>query len=151
MRLEREILSNVSLQVVFGDRADVFEVMGRGELQMAVLIETMRREGYEFMVSKPQVITKEENGKTLEPVERIFLDIPEEYTGTITEKLSLRKVTITHLNAHEQDGVRGGITNRPCIITGPSLCYICTETKWITCGVTVCGNTCCGSEIACSC
>ena len=70
---------------------DAFEVCGRGELQMAVLIETMRREGYEFMVSRPQVITKEENGKTVEPVERLFLDVPEEFIGKITEKLAVRK------------------------------------------------------------
>ena len=64
---------------------------------MAILIETMRREGYEFMVSKPQVITKEEEGKTLEPMEKVFLDIPEEKVGIITEKLSLRKGKMTNL------------------------------------------------------
>ena len=69
MKLNLETLSNVSLRVNTTDETDVFEVCGRGELQMAVLIETMRREGYEFMVSKPRVITKEENGKILEPVE----------------------------------------------------------------------------------
>ena len=78
-RLQKEILSNVSLQVIPTDRTDVFEVRGRGELQMAILIETMRREGYEFMVSKPQVITKEENGKIFEPVESVFLDLNEEH------------------------------------------------------------------------
>ena len=63
-----------------------FEVRGRGELQMAILIETMRREGYEFMVSKPQVITHQKNGKKMEPMEKVFLDIPEEKVGVITEK-----------------------------------------------------------------
>ena len=96
-RLNKEILSNVSLKVVSTARTDVFEVRGRGELQMAILIETMRREGYEFMVSKPQVITKEEEGKTLEPMEKVFLDIPEEKVGIITEKLSLRKGKMTNL------------------------------------------------------
>ena len=85
-RLEKEILSNVSIQVIETERTDVFEVRGRGELQMAVLIETMRREGYELMVSKPRVITKEEGGKILEPMEKVFLDIPEDKVGTVTEK-----------------------------------------------------------------
>ncbi|MGH7792251.1 MAG: GTP-binding protein, partial [Thermodesulfobacteriota bacterium] len=80
-RLEREKLGNVAIQVKETDRADAFEVSGRGELQMAVLIETMRREGYEFMVSKPRVITKQENGRVTEPVERIFIDVPERYVG----------------------------------------------------------------------
>ena len=99
-RLEKETFSNVSLQVHPTDRTDVFEVRGRGELQMAILIETMRREGYEFMVSKPQVITKEEDGKTLEPMEKVFLDIPEEKVGIITEKLSDRKGRMTNLQNH---------------------------------------------------
>jgi GTP-binding protein len=90
-RLEKEALRNVAIKIKKLDRTDAFEVCGRGELQMAVLIETMRREGYELMVSRPQVITKEQNGKTLEPVERLFLDIPEEFVGKITEKLSIRK------------------------------------------------------------
>ena len=90
-RLEKESLRNVAIKIKKLDRTDVFEVCGRGELQMAVLIETMRREGYELMVSKPQVITKKQDGKTLEPVERLFLDIPEEFVGKITEKLSIRK------------------------------------------------------------
>jgi len=90
-RLEKESLRNVAIKIKKLDRTDVFEVCGRGELQMAVLIETMRREGYELMVSKPQVITKKKDGKTFEPVERLFLDIPEEFVGKITEKLSIRK------------------------------------------------------------
>ncbi len=96
-RLDKEILGNVSLQIKSTDKTDVFEVCGRGELQMAILIETMRREGYEFMVSKPQVITKEENGKLLEPVEHVYLDIQEEHVGTVTEKLSLRKGKMANL------------------------------------------------------
>ena len=96
-RLQKEVLGNVSLQVRETDRTDVFEVRGRGELQMAVLIETMRREGYEFMVSKPRVITKEEKGKVLEPMENMFLDLREEHVGVITEKLSLRKGRMTNL------------------------------------------------------
>ena len=90
-RLELETLGNVSLKVKQTKETDVFEVCGRGELQMAILIETMRREGYEFMVSKPQVITKEENNQVLEPVENLYLDLDENHVGTITEKLSNRK------------------------------------------------------------
>ena len=96
-RLHRETLSNVSLRVNKTNETDVFEVCGRGELQMAILIETMRREGYEFMVSKPRVIIKEENGIKLEPVESIFLDLKEEHTGIITEKLSKRKGRMINL------------------------------------------------------
>ena len=96
-RLFRETLSNVSLKVNKTSETDVFEVCGRGELQMAILIETMRREGYEFMASKPRVITKEENGVTLEPVESVFLDLEEEHVGIITEKLSARKGRMVNL------------------------------------------------------
>ena len=99
-RLEKEILSNVSLQVFPTEKTDVFEVRGRGELQMAVLIETMRREGFEFMVSKPRVITREENGKIMEPMEKVFLDIPEDKVGVITEKLSKRKGRMINLQNH---------------------------------------------------
>ena len=97
-RLQKEILGNVSLKVKNTNHTDIFEVCGRGELQMAILIETMRREGYEFMVSKPQVITKEEDGKKLEPVEIIYIDVQEEHVGIVTEKLSKRKGRMTHLH-----------------------------------------------------
>ena len=90
-RLEREALRNVAIKIKKTERTDAFEVCGRGELQMAVLIETMRREGYELMVSRPRVITRDINGKKHEPVERLFLDIPEEFVGKLTEKLSIRK------------------------------------------------------------
>ena len=90
-RLEKETLRNVALNIRYLARKDMFEVCGRGELQMAVLIETMRREGYEFMVSKPQVITRKENDVVLEPTERVLLDVPEEFVGIVTEKLSDRK------------------------------------------------------------
>ncbi len=96
-RLEKETLRNVALKIRHLERKDMFEVCGRGELQMAVLIETMRREGYEFMVSKPQVITREEKGQVLEPTELLLIDIPEEYIGTITEVLSRRKGRMTNL------------------------------------------------------
>jgi GTP-binding protein len=91
-RLEKETLTNVALQLKpWLDRTDAFEVAGRGELQMAILIETMRREGYELAVSKPSVITKVIDGQVHEPAERVFVDVPEEYIGVVTEKLSIRK------------------------------------------------------------
>ena len=96
-RLELETLGNVSLKVKETKETDVFEVCGRGELQMAILIETMRREGYEFMVSKPQVITKIENEKVFEPVENLYLDLDENHVGTITEKISNRKGKMVNL------------------------------------------------------
>ena len=96
-RLEKEVLSNVSLQVSLTDKTDVFEVKGRGELQMAVLIETMRREGYEFMVSRPEVITIEKGNKIHEPVENVYIDIPEDYVGAVTKNLSSRKGKMTSL------------------------------------------------------
>ncbi|MBC8478849.1 MAG: GTP-binding protein, partial [FCB group bacterium] len=99
-RLMREVLGNVSLEVKDTATPDAFEVCGRGELQMAVLIETMRREGYEFMVSKPHVITFEKNGKTFEPMERVFLDIPEDKVGVLTEKLSKRKGRMNSMQNH---------------------------------------------------
>jgi GTP-binding protein len=97
-RLEKETLGNVSLKIKYMDRADAFEVCGRGELQMAVLIETMRREGYEMMVSKPSVILKKIDGETYEPYERVFIDVPEESVGVVTEKLMKRKARMELLN-----------------------------------------------------
>jgi len=97
-RLLREKLGNVAIQVKDTDRADAFEVAGRGELQMVVLIEMMRREGYEFMVSKPRVLTKLDDGKVTEPVERIFIDVPEASVGAVTETISSRKGRMVNLH-----------------------------------------------------
>ncbi len=100
-RLEKEMRLNVALQIEqLKNRADAFEVRGRGELQMAILIETMRREGYEFMVSKPRVITKLLDGKVTEPVEMLYLDIPEEFVGIMSEKLSTRKGRMVNIINH---------------------------------------------------
>jgi len=99
-RLHLECLGNMAIQVQETQRADAYEVFGRGELQMAVLIETMRREGYEFAVSKPKVVTKEINGKTCEPVEHVFIDVPEDYVGVITEKMAVRKGKIQNMVNH---------------------------------------------------
>lgn len=97
-RLEQETLRNVALQVKpLKGRSDAFEVCGRGELQMAILIETMRREGYALMVSKPRVITEMRDGKVYEPVERVSIDVPEEYIGVVTERLAVRKGRMTKL------------------------------------------------------
>ena len=99
-RLYNEVKTNVSLEIVKTDKNDIFEVRGRGELQMAILIETMRREGYEFMVSKPRVITYEKDGKKMEPMEKVFLDIPEDNVGVISENLSKRKGKMVNLQNH---------------------------------------------------
>jgi len=96
-RFKKETLSNVSLKIKQLDDTNVFDVSGRGELQMAILIETMRREGYEFMVSKPKVITKTLNGEILEPTEKVFLDVNEDHVGVVTEKLSKRKGKMINL------------------------------------------------------
>jgi GTP-binding protein len=98
-RLEREILGNVSIKLHETDSPDVIEVAGRGELQLAVLIESMRREGYELQVSRPQVITKEVNGKKFEPLEQGVCDVPDEHVGTVTQALAPRKGRVTDLRA----------------------------------------------------
>ncbi len=96
-RLEREILGNVSIKLHETDSPDILEVAGRGELQLAVLIESMRREGYELQVSRPEVITKEVDGKRLEPLERGVVDVPDEHVGTVTQALAPRKGKVTDL------------------------------------------------------
>jgi GTP-binding protein len=90
-RLRREALGNVAIRIAATDSPDVFEVAGRGELQIAVLIETMRREGYEFSVSQPEIIVREVDGKRCEPVEDVVAEVPDEYSGAILEKLATRK------------------------------------------------------------
>ncbi len=96
-RLERELESNVALRVLDTGSPDSFEVRGRGELHLAILIETMRREGYELAVSKPQVIVSERDGKRYEPVEYVVIDVPEEYAGGVIEALGRRKATMSNL------------------------------------------------------
>jgi len=98
-RLRREVLGNVSIKLRETDTADVMEVAGRGELQLAVLIESMRREGYELQVSRPEVITKEVNGKKFEPLERGVCDVPDEHVGTVTQALAPRKGRVTDLRS----------------------------------------------------
>ncbi len=96
-RLEREILGNVSIRLRPTDSPDIIEVAGRGELQLAVLIETMRREGYELQVSRPEVITKQVDGHLHEPYEEITVDVPDEYVGTVTQNVAPRKGTMTDM------------------------------------------------------
>ena len=92
-----ELETNVSLKVEETDSADCFKVSGRGELHLSILIETMRREGYEFQVSRPQVIFKEQDGKKLEPMERLIIDVPEEFSGSVIEKLGVRKAQMENM------------------------------------------------------
>jgi GTP-binding protein len=99
-RLDQEIVGNVSLRVLPTERPEVWEVQGRGELQLAVLVELMRREGFELTVGKPQVVTSEVDGKVHEPVERLAIDIPEEYVGVVTQLLALRKGTLQQMVNH---------------------------------------------------
>ncbi len=96
-RLMRELRANVSLRVEPGETPDIFTVSGRGELHLAILIETMRREGYEFQVGKPQVITKMIDGQIHEPVEHVVIDVPDEYVGTVIDNLSRRKGEMKNL------------------------------------------------------
>ena len=105
-RLKKEMLHNVALRLIDGNDPESFVVQGRGEFQMAILLETMRREGYELSVGRPQIIFKEINGKTMEPVEHLFIDCDEQYTGVVTEKLSLRKGRMTNLVNHGSGRVR---------------------------------------------
>ncbi|MEE8575762.1 MAG: translational GTPase TypA [candidate division Zixibacteria bacterium] len=102
-RLFKETLMNVAIQMEEGRDRDSFIVKGRGEFQMAILIETMRREGFEFCVGRPHVIYKYEAGKRLEPIERLFVDCEEEFLGAVTEKLALRKARMTNL-VHDGSG-----------------------------------------------
>jgi len=105
-RLDRELVGNVSVKVLPTERPDSWEVQGRGELALAILVEQMRREGYELTVGKPQVVTREINGKKHEPVERLTIDAPEEYLGTITQLLAIRKGRMEQMTNHGTGWVR---------------------------------------------
>ncbi|WP_406312470.1 translational GTPase TypA [Streptosporangium sp. NBC_01639] len=105
-RLEKELVGNVSLRVLPTDRPDAWEVQGRGELALAILVEQMRREGYELTVGKPQVVTKTVDGKVHEPVERVTIDCPEEYLGAITQLLAVRKGRMEHMTNHGTGWIR---------------------------------------------
>jgi len=99
-RLEKELLTNVSLRLEETDNTDTFKIMGRGELQLAILIEMMRREGYELMVGKPEIVTKIVDGVLVEPMERLMIDVPEHFVGVAVEKLGGRKGQMVNMHNH---------------------------------------------------
>jgi GTP-binding protein len=105
-RLDAELIGNVSLRVFDTDRPDTWEVQGRGELQLAILVEIMRREGFELTVGKPQVVTRTIDGKLSEPVERLTIDVPEDYVGVVTQLLGLRKGRMEQMTNHGSGWVR---------------------------------------------
>jgi GTP-binding protein len=105
-RLQKELLTNVSLRVEDTGTTDVFVVMGRGELQLSILIEMMRREGYELMVGKPEIVTKRVDGKLMEPVEHLTVDVPEEFVGVVMEQLGSRKSEVKNMHNHGYGRVR---------------------------------------------
>ena len=104
--LDAELIGNVSLRVFDTDRPDTWEVQGRGELQLAILVEIMRREGFELTVGKPQVVTRTIDGKLSEPVERLTIDVPEDYVGVVTQLLGLRKGRMEQMTNHGSGWVR---------------------------------------------
>ncbi|WP_116114378.1 translational GTPase TypA [Austwickia chelonae] len=105
-RLDRELIGNVSLNILPTERPDAWEVQGRGELALAILVEQMRREGYELTVGKPQVVTREVNGKVHEPVERLTIDTPEEFLGSVTQLMAARKGRMEQMVNHGTGWVR---------------------------------------------
>jgi len=105
-RLDAELVGNVSIKVLPTERPDTWEVQGRGELQLAVLVEMMRREGFELTVGKPQVLTREIDGVVHEPVDRLTVDVPEEFMGVITQLLALRKGRMEQIVNHGTGWVR---------------------------------------------
>ena len=100
-RLFKEVETNVSMRVEETDSTDCFKVSGRGELHLSILIETMRRENYEFQVSRPQVITKTENGQLLEPIELLIVEVPEEYVGAVMQKIGARRGELENMGTRE--------------------------------------------------
>ncbi|HLH35881.1 MAG TPA: translational GTPase TypA [Alloacidobacterium sp.] len=105
-RLDKELLTNVSIRVEETESPDSFKVMGRGELQLAILIEMMRREGYELMVGRPEIVTRVIDGKVMEPVEHLTIDIPENFVGVVIERLGPRKGEMTKMHNHGSGRVR---------------------------------------------
>ncbi|CAM5539648.1 translational GTPase TypA [Streptomyces griseorubiginosus] len=105
-RLDRELVGNVSLRVLETERPDAWEVQGRGELALAILVEQMRREGFELTIGKPQVVTKDVDGKVYEPVERMTIDVPEEHMGAVTQLMGVRKGRMDNMSNHGSGWVR---------------------------------------------
>ena len=115
-RLFKEVETNISLKVEETDSADTFKVSGRGELHLSILIETMRREGYEFQVSPPAVIYKHENGQVLEPIELLMVEVPDEYVGIVIERLGPRKAELTNMGTRD-----GGSTHLEFLVPARGL------------------------------
>ena len=105
-RLQKELLTNVSIRVEETESTDSFKVMGRGELQLSILIEMMRREGYELMVGKPEIVTKRVDGKLMEPVEHLTIDVPENFVGVVMQQLGERKGEVANMHNHGYGRVR---------------------------------------------
>ncbi len=105
-RLDQELVGNVSLRVQDTERPEMWEVQGRGELQLAILVEMMRREGFELTVGQPRVLERQIDGKRHEPVERLAIDVPEDYVGVLTQMLALRKGRMEHMTNHGTGWVR---------------------------------------------
>ncbi|MGZ8631358.1 MAG: translational GTPase TypA [Actinomycetota bacterium] len=105
-RLDQEVVGNVSIRVVDTERPEMWEVQGRGELQLAILVEMMRREGFELTVGKPQVVTRTQGGKLLEPMERVAIDAPEDFLGVISQLLALRKGRMVQMVNHGTGWIR---------------------------------------------
>jgi GTP-binding protein len=105
-RLQKELLTNVSIRVVDSGSTDSFNVMGRGELQLSILIEMMRREGYELMVGKPEIVTRNINDKIMEPVELLTIDVPEDFMGVVMEKMGMRKAEMQKMHNHGYGRIR---------------------------------------------
>src|SRR5579885_664615 len=105
-RLDKELLTNVSIRVEETDSTDSFKVMGRGELQLSILLEMMRREGYELAVGKPEIVTKRVNGKLMEPVEHLTIDVPETFVGVVMQQLGERKGEVANMHNHGYGRVR---------------------------------------------
>lgn len=105
-RLDKELLTNVSIRIEETGSMDSFKVMGRGELQLSILIEMMRREGYELMVGKPEIVTKRIEGKLMEPTELLTIDVPEEFVGVVMEQLGTRKAEVVNMHNHGYGRVR---------------------------------------------
>jgi len=105
-RLDKELLTNVSIRVEETESTDAFKVMGRGELQLSILIEMMRREGYELMVGKPEIVTKRVDGKLMEPVEHLTIDVPETFVGVVMQQLGERKGEVANMHNHGYGRVR---------------------------------------------
>ncbi|MEJ2008205.1 MAG: translational GTPase TypA [Acidobacteriota bacterium] len=123
-RLEKELLTNVALRVEETGNMDSFKVLGRGELQLAILIETMRREGYELAVGKPEIVTRQTNGKVQEPMEELIIDCPAEFVGVIMQKMGVRKGVNTKMAGH---GTTGGRVRLEFVIPSRGLIGVRSE------------------------